>query len=101
MEAANIIVTGTSNVPKLTVGEAECAKINTGKKANVLLMGGKVIELNVHGGTKVMWNSFRYVMHTAKRPRKEYIHDDRYIHENIARGYYTVDPMRIVELTNL
>lgn len=80
---------------RLTHGETECAKMNINKYVNVNLISSGIKTLYILGATKYM-GTFCYVMHTAKRPRKPYIHDDIAMHVNIRAGYYIVDPVRII-----
>lgn len=83
----------------LTCEQREMIELNTGKKVNVRLLSGDVKELIIHNGVHIM-GAFRYVMHTAKRPRKEFYFLEgeytRIMHVNMDAGYYLVDPMRIV-----
>ncbi len=77
----------------LTVGNAKMVDINLGKKVNVELLSGPK-ELIIHGGTTIM-GEFRYIMHTAKKPKRG-LEEDMVIHDFIARGYYLVDAARII-----
>lgn len=79
---------------KITNGHVIMVDENKGKRVNVLLFG-KIHPLNIIDGT--LFNEvFRYVMHKAKNPRKTFIHDHQYIHENIKRGYFLIDPVNII-----
>lgn len=72
---------------------------NFGKKVKVALLGGDVKELVIHGGVSFdQFGGFRYVMHTAKTPRKPFQEVEGCIihHANIHAGYYFVDPINIV-----
>lgn len=77
----------------LTVGQTEMININLGKKVKVNLLSD-VKELYIHGACQ-MNGEFRYIMHSAKNPRTEF-NDENGIHYNIQKGYYFVDPMRII-----
>jgi hypothetical protein len=82
----------------LTVGMEYCLNANKGKKVKVLLLSGEVKEFNIFDGVNYD-NHFRYIMHTAKNPRKPFLKDSEFsstMHENIKRGYYYIEPMRII-----
>ena len=79
---------------KLCNEELECAKLNVGKTVTVNLISDTKV-LNILGATKFM-GEFRYVMHKAKNPRNNFIHEDIAMLANIGHGYYFVDPMRII-----
>ena len=74
--------------------ELEMVKINKGKKVKVCLTLGED-ELYIHGGD-VMQGEFRYIMHKAKNPRSEYQPGHENIHLNVNKGWFIVDPIRIV-----
>jgi hypothetical protein len=78
----------------LTVGQTRCINNNIGKNVEVELLSERK-RLNILGGTIIM-GSFRYVMHSAKKPRKSFINEEHAIHANIAAGYYMVDPINII-----
>jgi hypothetical protein len=83
----------------LTNGQATNVEMNLGKRVSVRLLSGEVVELTIHGGINLM-EAFKYVMHTAKRPRKEFYYlegaDSVTMHSNIRAGYYFVDPLSII-----
>lgn len=81
---------------RLRVGEAEMTMLNLFKQVEVKMTSGDTVTMNILGGTRFIGGEFRYVCHTAKRPRKPYIHEDIALHANIQAGYYMVDPMNII-----
>lgn len=79
----------------LTVGQHKALELNKGKTVKVYLIGGEIRELTIQGAIDYT-GEFRYIMHKAKNPRNPFIDDRLALHENIAHGYYYIDPMRII-----
>lgn len=75
-------------------GEARMVELNKGKRVNVNLLSDE-FELYIHGGD-MFQGQFRYVMHKAKNPRSEYQKGHENVHANVNKGWFIVDPMRII-----
>jgi|688.fasta_scaffold633323_1 hypothetical protein len=80
---------------KLTNGQLNAVHNNLGKKVNVMLLS-EVKPLIIHGGTLIMGDGFRYVMHADQNPQSPFNDHFDSIHANINDGYHMVNPMRII-----
>ena len=82
----------------LSNGQLEMLHMNLAKQVTVMLLGGRAAKLYIHGAQNYS-GEFRYVMHPAKKPKYAFIQSEdtnMILHENIANGYYLVNPMRII-----
>ena len=78
----------------LNVAQSKMVELNKGKQVEVYL-STETINLYIHGGDNILDGEFRYIMHKAKNPRKIY-DGELSINENINRGYYFVQPFKII-----
>lgn len=79
--------------------QASMLEINKGKQVTVNLISGQT-QLYLHDIDHDCNGFTVYICHSAKRPRKPYERTElsymHNLHANLDKGYYFVDPIRII-----